>query len=332
MVSLRYSKATAVIGACAAITAVLSGMFPAPGASAHAPSYDGGSRPVYAVAHRVLTAEGVVNALAHGANALEMDATAWTDGGWYADHDGTITSRGDTMEVVFDRVAIERARGARVNFVWLDIKNPDFCDGSSPQRTHCSVAGLRDLARRKLENQGVRVLYGFATSSVGGVGWKAVADGLTAKEGVAVSDNYENVRTAFDTLGTSIPRSQRVMDHGLFDPGLKFASIGQELRLGAQARDRGAFASVFGWTISSSEHRAGAARQVDAYLGTRGSGADGLIYGHTASCYPDGVRGPEGCGKDDSAAEKALRYITAWVQAHSTTHHLATNGDIPFGE
>ncbi|MER7378510.1 hypothetical protein [Streptomyces lanatus] len=51
-----------------------------------------------------------------------------------------------------------------------------------------------------------------------------------------------------------------------------------------------------------------------------------------ASCYPDGVRDPEGCGEDDSAAEKALRYITDWVQAHSNIHHLATNGDIPFGD
>ncbi|GHH27356.1 hypothetical protein GCM10018780_82430 [Streptomyces lanatus] len=76
----------------------------------------------------------------------------------------------------------------------------------------------------------------------------------------------------------------------------------------------------------------GAARQVDAYLDSRRSGADGLIYGHMASCYPDGVRDPEGCGEDDSAAEKALRYITDWVQAHSNIHHLATNGDIPFGD
>lgn len=142
MASLRRRQATVMIGACAAITAVLSGMFPAPGASAHAPSYDGGSRPVYVVAHRVLTAEGVRNALAHGANALEVDATAWTDGGWYADHDRTITSRGDTVEEVFDQAATERAHGARINFVWLDIKNPDFCDSSSPQRTHCSVTGL----------------------------------------------------------------------------------------------------------------------------------------------------------------------------------------------
>lgn len=140
------------------------------------------------------------------------------------------------------------------------------------------------------------------------------------------------MRTAFDTLGTSIPRSQRVMDHGLFDPSLRFASIGQQLRLGALARDRGEFAGVFGWITSGSEGRTGSARQVDAYLDPRPSGADGLIYGHTASCYPDGVRAPEGCGEGDSAAENALRYITDWVQAHRTTHHLATNGDIPFGD
>ncbi|MEI5136240.1 hypothetical protein RB199_33535 [Streptomyces libani] len=72
-------------------------------------------RPTWAIAHRVLTTGGVTTALKNGANALEMDATAWRKG-WWADHDGTLTSYGDTMSAMFDQVAKEHDDGRQVSF------------------------------------------------------------------------------------------------------------------------------------------------------------------------------------------------------------------------
>lgn len=117
-------------------------------------------RPTWAIAHRVLTRGGVTKALEHGANAIEIDATAWRDG-WWADHDGTLTSYGDRMTDMFGQLVEEKRAGRHIAFVWLDIKNPDWCSSSDPKWRHCSVAALRDLARARLQSEGIRVLYGF---------------------------------------------------------------------------------------------------------------------------------------------------------------------------
>lgn len=116
-------------------------------------------KPIYAIAHRVLTAQGVKDAFANGANAIETDMTAWRDG-WYADHDGTLTSYGDKVEVLFKAIADEKRNGKPVTFVWLDLKNPDYCDPNSNKWRHCSIAALQDLARSILQPAGIRVLYG----------------------------------------------------------------------------------------------------------------------------------------------------------------------------
>src|SRR4051794_13035771 len=56
---------------------------------------DNGPQPFYLIAHRVLTTQGIYDALSHGANAIELDVSA-TKQEWYADHDDTPFTRGDT--------------------------------------------------------------------------------------------------------------------------------------------------------------------------------------------------------------------------------------------
>ncbi|MFF3541554.1 phospholipase [Streptomyces platensis] len=282
--------------------------------------------PTWAIAHRVLTKGGVTMALKNGANALEMDATAWRKG-WWADHDGSPTSSGDTMSAMFDQVAAEHDHGRHASFVWLDMKNPDWCDSSDPKWRHCSVAGLRDMAREKLESRGIRVLYGFYGKE-GGSGWKNALADLNSKEAVSYSGDYAQVRDGFAKYGPNVPGNQRVMDKGEFSMALKFGSIREELAAGRKARDAGELAQTVGWTVGKGDRERAA-----TLLGSSdGSAAvDSLIYGNRTSCYPDGVSGPKGCGTDDSAVRESLSYITDYVKAHPDTRRMATPRDIPFG-
>ncbi|MFH9421467.1 phospholipase [Streptomyces sp. NPDC017529] len=286
-------------------------------------------RPTYAIAHRVLTADGVDTALRHGANAVEIDATAWKKG-WWADHDGTLTSTGDPMETMLKRIAQRRAEGRNVNFVWLDIKNPDHCRSDDAKWRHCSVAALRDLARRTVEKQGVRVLYGFYGTE-GGTGWKDVASGgLRPVEGVGLSGNAEDVAKTFADHGSHIPEHHRVMDKGLFSIPLDVRRIASELRAGSKARDREELASTAGWTVGKGDGKY--VGKLLAPYAAGGADADGLIYGSRAACYPDGTskwRG--GCGTGESAVKEALASLTDYVAAHPADRRMATNSDVPFG-
>lgn len=283
-------------------------------------------RPTWAIAHRVLTTGGVTTALANGANAVEIDATAWRDG-WWADHDGTLTSYGDTMSDMFDQVAKEHDAGRQVSFVWLDMKNPDWCDSADPAWRHCSVAALRDMAREKLESRGIRVLYGFYGTE-GGSGWKNALGDLNSKEAVSYSGAYADVRDGFAEHGPNVPGNQRVMDNGLFNMALKFGSIRQELEAARKPRDAGELAQTVGWTVGKGDGER-AATLLDASDGS--AAVDSLIYGNRMSCYPDGVSGLKGCGTDDSGVRESLSYITDYVKAHPDTRRMATPADIPFG-
>ncbi|RII22130.1 Phospholipase D precursor [Streptomyces sp. YIM 130001] len=283
-------------------------------------------RPTWAIAHRVLTTGGVTRALDHGANALEIDATAWRDG-WRADHDGTATSYGDTMSDMFDQVAKDHADGREVSFVWLDMKNPDWCDSGDAEWRHCSVAALRDLAREKLESQGIRVLYGFYGTE-GGSGWKNALGDLNSKEAVSYSGSAAEVRDGFAEHGPDVPARQRIMDNGLFDMSLKFGTIREELSAARADRDNGDLAGTVGWTVAKGD----ADRTATLLDSSEGSPAvDSLIYGHRMSCYPDGVTGPKGCGTNDTAVREALASITSYVDTHPETRRMAGPKDIPFG-
>ncbi|MEV5592960.1 phospholipase [Streptomyces sp. NPDC052496] len=312
-----------------AATGALTLLCAATPAVAAAAPHPAAPRPTYAIAHRVLTADGVDTALRHGANAVEIDATAWKKG-WWADHDGTPTSAGDPMEAMLRRIAQRRAEGRNVTFVWLDIKNPDHCRSDDAKWRHCSVAALRDLARRTVEKQGVRVLYGFYGTE-GGTGWKDITSGgLRPVEGVGLSGNAKDVAKTFATYGARIPADQRVMDKGLFSISLGTRRITSELQAGSRARDRRELASTAGWTVGTGDAK-NAARLLAPYA-SGGADADGLIYGLRAACYPDGTskwRG--GCGTDESSVREALSAVTGYVAGHPAERRMATTGDVPFG-
>lgn len=49
--------------------------------------------------------------------------TAWLNG-WYADNDGTTSSKGETAEKMFRTIEKECRDGSNIIFVWLDLKLP----------------------------------------------------------------------------------------------------------------------------------------------------------------------------------------------------------------
>ncbi|CAI6095927.1 unnamed protein product [Clonostachys chloroleuca] len=64
-------------------------------------------RPFYAIAHRIIKGYDVRSALAHGANAINIDMTAWSSG-WWVGHDGLPTTARDTAKKMFQTISEER--------------------------------------------------------------------------------------------------------------------------------------------------------------------------------------------------------------------------------
>ncbi|OAQ60077.1 phospholipase D [Purpureocillium lilacinum] len=255
---------------------------------------------------------GVRDALEHGANALEIDVTAWKQG-WWADHDGTLTSYGDAVETIFRTIANERRLGKNVIFVWLDIKNPDEFDASNRQ---ASIEALQSLAREHLEQAGVRVLYGFSgESAVRGRAYGVIRQGLNDYEAIAVDGDSNFASKSFEALGPA-NIAQRVMSKGLFNPTLNFgdcasqtSGICPQLRIAAGS---GSFGKVFGWTIAKYNMNQAAQLMSDAH-------ADGLIYGFVATHY-----------YDHADTRKAFRILQDWLDKNGEKRHLATISDKPW--
>ncbi|KAB8230427.1 uncharacterized protein BDW43DRAFT_321540 [Aspergillus alliaceus] len=268
-------------------------------------------KPIYAIAHRVLTVKGVSHAISHGANAIEIDMVAWRKG-WWADHDGTPTSYGDTAKEMFMEIGRQRDARKTINFVWLDIKNPDYCPPNDKWR-HCSVELLRDLVRQILEPKGVRVLYGFYSAN--SRAYDLISQSLNTNEAINLNGRVRKVLDEFEKHGP--PQvAKRVMSYGYFNLPFQFGNCQEdryytctELRQLTQSKGSGA---VFGWTSAMGEDQ-----YVDKLLGT--AGVDGLIYGFKMTHY-----------YDHSRTRAAAQDLIRWVRDHPDTHRMGTQDDNPW--
>ncbi|KAL8681816.1 MAG: hypothetical protein Q9224_006823 [Gallowayella concinna] len=270
-------------------------------------------RPFYLIAHRVLTSHGIEDGLRNGANAIEIDMTAYEEG-WWADHDHAANSWGDSAKDIFNKIARERRNGKDITFVWLDIKNPDWCDPNDPKWQHCSVRGLRDLARQILQPAGVRVLYGYVFKAKSKT-YSFIRDGLNSNEAINVDGNPTQVRELFQSGGPA-DQSRRVSSYGDVDFSFEFGNCKEdkyntctELR---QAVASGKFGKVFGWTAT-----VGKGDYVRQELDI--AGVDGIIYGFGGADY-----------KDAADTRAAAKDIVEWVKGHPHRRFIATNNDPPW--
>ncbi|MEV0537280.1 phospholipase [Kitasatospora sp. NPDC050463] len=284
-------------------------------------------QPIYAIAHRVDTLDGVDAALTHGANSIEIDVCAWWNPNeWRAYHD--CSSAGDnrlgpSLDSMIDRILANAHAGRRLALVWLDIKDPNYC--GEQQNRGCSVAGLRDRAQR-LTAAGIQVLYGFyeyhggSTPDIGGRGWKSLEGRLGSLEGITTTGTRDQVRSAFDRSGSAIPAGHRAMDYGDSDITKGFGNCTEptyntcaELKKGAGDRAAGQLAATLSWTTTYNDPW-----YVDKLLGD--ARVDGIIAGYGSFT---GVR-----EYDDSwQCANAIGLVRDWVGRHSTTHRMATAGD-----
>jgi len=253
----------------------------------------------------------VHDALNNGANAIEIDMTAKRTG-WYADHDNTIGSEGDSALHMFKMIADARKAGRTVTFVWLDLKNPDWCDPKDAKWRHCSIDALRDLAREWLEPAGVRVMYGFYEAK--GNAYFSIRDNLSALEAINLNGQEDEVARAFENGPAD--QAKKIMSYGYFNFGFEFGDCHEkryktctELRMGVQS---GKFGKVFGWTSS-----AGQAGYVNKALDE--AGIDGLIYGRMVKHYVD-----------NENTRSAAADIVNWVKAHPDRRFMATNANPPW--
>ncbi|KLO83240.1 Phospholipase D [Fusarium fujikuroi] len=272
------------------------------------------AKPFYAIAHRVLMSYGARSAVSHGANALEIDMYAWKKG-WWADHDGSPSSSGDTAEKMFQTIAELRGEGMTINFVWLDIKNPDWCDPEDNTWKHCSIDALRDLARKYLEPVGVRILYGFYGATVSGKAYKRILSGLKGSEGLNINGKAADVAKAFQDYG-SPNKARRIMSYGYFNLPFQFGDCHEEsfytcteLRQGTESRNYG---QVYGWTLAT-----GQIWQADKLIGT--AGVDGIIYGFKQTHY-----------YDHEHTRNGIKLIRALLEKHSGERYLARQEDQPW--
>ncbi|KAK2738423.1 hypothetical protein FQN55_000549 [Onygenales sp. PD_40] len=286
------------------------------------------ARPIYAIAHMVLSASGLNDALNNGANAVEIDVAAW-DEGWWADHDLRKDSYGDSVRDMFEAIVAQRNQGRNINFVWLDLKTRDFCSGADcdtdikhfddcAAEEKCSIESLQGLAREVLTPAGVNVLFGFFGTEKTRA-FKTIEASLAENEAVVLSGQTVDVLKIYNEGdGKDVSKRQRVLDYGYTELEQGFGNCQEEdyqtcaeLRNAGDERDRGEIGRVFGWTST-----VGQGDLVHQLLEV--AGVDGIIYGFHKTRYYD---------HEESRA--AANDIVGFVGGRSDMR-MATNGDKPW--
>ncbi|KAK9444125.1 phospholipase D [Metarhizium brunneum] len=272
-------------------------------------------RPVYAVAHRVLTTQQVAEALRQGANALEIDVTAWKQG-WFGDHDGVWENMGDSVETLFRAAAKAREAGSNLTFVWLDIKDPDWCDPHDKDWRYCSVAALQEQARQILEPAGVRVLYGFADDTAWGVGYDFISRHINKNEALNLDGKGQDLQERFRNANMT-ETARRVLSYGASSVTWDFGNCYEDgvytCTVLRQAMESGNFGRVFAWTLHGGERRS----VVDFLFGN--AGVDGIIYGSENDPFQDNL--------DTRAIYQDIR---EWVDRNSHGRYWAAANDSPW--
>ncbi|KAF4587258.1 phospholipase D [Ophiocordyceps camponoti-floridani] len=296
-----------------------------------------GPRPFWAIAHRVLTKEGLLAALHHGANAIEIDVTSHMGEGWFAEHDPIHTRlpiidqliNGLSIADLLTAVADARRSGHNIKFVWFDIKTADLCGAAEGS---CNIENLRTTARKLLEPAGVKILWGFQSTDTSARAFQVIRHGLVDNEAIAVDGLGQGllsldgmlaphqVKPMFSSETSTVPVRQRVWTAGYALPGVRLGSCEYKNRRGESlficpqirhvllSRDYG---RVFGWTITKN-HVKGANVLMEM-------GVDGLIYGNRMTCYNDG-----------SDTREALGILTDWLDKNGERRYLATLEDEPW--
>ena len=263
-------------------------------------------RPIWMIAHKCLTTQGVDDAIKNGANAVEMDLTAYKEG-WWAQHPGETWH--DNIRDLFDHIAAKKTGGANIQWVWLDIKTPDaFSDGFG------SIQGLQKLVREHLLPHGVTALYGFAVGSGNALDY--IKKTLSSAEGInydGSSDNSKENKTPKDTIKAleDVKVDHRVgsygwdlLSHSFGDCTEKDFYTCTELR---QAKTSKNWATVLGWTATTETGDTGFVDKLfnDAKV-------DGMIYGYSSDLY-----------HDSADSRLAAKEITDWIDAHQADVKLA---------
>nr|CTQ93551.1 hypothetical protein [Kibdelosporangium sp. MJ126-NF4] len=277
-------------------------------------------QPVYAIAHRVGTLDGIDAAIKHGANAIEVDLCGWAKPDeWRVFHDCPDKGghpEGPTLDSWIDRAV---ARSDKLSMIWLDIKDPDYC--AEKENRACSVAGLHDKAQR-LTKAGIQVLYGFYgyhSGEKGGRGWQSLQGKLGPLEGITVTDTLGGAKDLYAKHGNGIPVPKRAVDYGDSDISKGFGTCDEasrstctELKYAGISRDRGKIGATFSWTTDYED-----AQYVDKLLGV--AKVDGIIAGWAKDRVTEYNDGKE--------CAKSIALITDWVSKHSGTHRMATKDD-----